>query len=604
MKTNEIFDIDNNIFRKEKNEETNGYLFDSQIETAKKIVYNLLQNTTRRNHVILAAKMQSGKTGVCNSVVNIISQTDLEKEMMVNKYFFITGMNDCGLKKQTVRRVYEQVIGANEDNTYIGKRSKKNLSDNKFFILKNSDLLAYDGIIDNSVIFIDEAHYGSNKKNILTKFLEKHGIDWKNSTAMISRNIYVVSVSATPFDEIISDTKECKQIIELKSTDEYVGVTEFLQNKTIFEANKDDIEEEGEIFEIIADNYQRMKNDSVAGVMIIRTRKFGIIQSDPSINKTFNIFEMTSDGSNIEYKRLDDIMEQLVRKNKFNQTLKKSHIKGVSVKPLKVKPLLVLIKGAFRAGITINRTFKDYVYMVYDYSLKADTTAQALLGRMCGYRPNTNNVQRTHFYINKAFANMYSDWEGDFQNRSKVPCNKLTWEWLPNNYRGNDIEFGTKACGNIEIQLSDKEIKDIIRESQNQKSRVKYMKDKLPHILDKHGITIDYDYIGEAVLSGKNNYTIKTQQKRFESFNENSIVYQFRPYKMKDFMDETGRDTLTHEDLGKKAVFCVLDAEIYPNDVIRGNKRLLIYHVEVGQKKQVPNLRGMYKEHKDTALSL
>ena len=35
--------------------------------------------------------------------------------------------------------------------------------------MKNSDLLAYDGIIDNSVIFIDEAHYGSNKKNILTQ---------------------------------------------------------------------------------------------------------------------------------------------------------------------------------------------------------------------------------------------------------------------------------------------------------------------------------------------------------------------------------------------------------------------------------------------------
>ena len=314
--------------------------------------------------------------------------------------------------------------------------------------------------------------------------------------------------------------------------------------------------------------------------------------------------EMYSAGSNIEYDRLEEAIGQLVYKNHFNQTLKKAHVKGASVSPLKVKPMLVLIKGAFRAGITLNEAFKDYIYMVYDYSLKADTTAQALLGRMCGYRADKAHIDRTHFYINKKFADMYSDWENDFQNRSKVPCNKMTWEWLPNYYTGSDIEFGTKSCGNIEIPLSDDEINTIVNDCKNAKSRVEYMKSKLPSILSRHGVSIDYDYIGEAVLSGKNNYTIKTQQKRFEDFSEDSLVYQFRPYKIKDFMDETGRDVLTHDDLGKKAVFCVLDAEIYPNKVIRGNKRMLIYYVEVAQKKRVPNLRSMYKEHKDTALAV
>ena len=604
MDINKILNVSNDTFRKTINKDDHGYLFDSQIETAKDIVRNLSRNTTRKNHVILAAKMQSGKTGVCNSVVNIISQTELEKEMMVNKYFFITGMNDCGLKKQTLNRVYQQVISATKDNTYVGKRSKKNLDENKFFVMKNSDLLAYDGIIDNSVIFIDEAHYGSNKKNILTQFLEKHGVDWKDTSAMISRNIYIVSVSATPFDEIVSDTKECKKIVELKPTEEYVGVSEFLNSGLVFDADKNDIEEDGEIFDIIDDNYQRMKNDGVAGVIIIRTRKFDIIKADPTITNRFDIMEMYSAGSNIEYDRLEEAIGQLVYKNHFNLTLQKAHVKGVSVSPLKVKPMLVLIKGAFRAGITLNEAFKDYIYMVYDYSLKADTTAQALLGRMCGYRADKAHIDRTHFYINKKFADMYSDWENDFQNRSKVPCNKMTWKWLPNYYNGADIEFGTKSCGNIAIPLSDDEINTIVNDCKNAKSRVEYMKSKLPSILNRHGVSIDYDYVGEAVLSGKNNYTIKTQQKRFEDFSEDSLVYQFRPYKMKDFIAETGRDVLTHDDLGKKAVFCVLDAEIYPNKVIRGNKRMLIYYVEVGQKKRVPNLRSMYKEHKDTALAV
>jgi len=604
MELEKILNVNNNKFRKSLNKEEHGYLFDSQIDTAKDIVRSLSRNTTRRNHIILAAKMQSGKTGVCNSVVNIISQTEIEKEMMVNKYFFITGMNDCGLKKQTLSRLFQQVIGASADNTYVGKRSKKNLSENKFFVMKNSDLLAYDGIIDNSVIFIDEAHYGSNKNNILTKFLEKNGIDWMNPTSMISRNIYIVSISATPFDEIVSDTKECKKIVELNPTKEYVGVTEFINSGLVYDANKDDIQEDGAIFDYIDDNLQRMKNDDVAGAMIIRTRKFDVIKDNKSITDNFDIMEMYSAGSSIEYDKLNSKLSELVSKNRTNKMLKKMSGACVSVSPFKIKPLLVLIKGAFRAGITLNEEFKDYIYMVYDYSVKAETTAQALLGRMCGYRSKDSNISNTHFYINKKYAEMYSDWENDFQNRSKVPCNKMMWEWMPNSYQGNDVELGTKSCGNIAIDLSLDEIKEIIRDSKNAKTRVGYMKNALPHILEKHNIDIDYDYVGEAVLSGKNNYTKGTQRRRFEAFDEDCLVYQFRPYQMKDFIENTGRDKLIREDIGKKAVFCVLDAEIYDDGSIKGNKRLLIYYVEVGQKKRILNLKSMYKAHKDTSLAV
>lgn len=599
----DILNVNNDKFRKSVDKE-HGYLFDSQIETAKNIVKSLIKHTTRRNHVVLAAKMQSGKTGVCNSVVNIITQTNLDKEMMVNKYFFITGMNDCGLKKQTLNRVKEQVIGASDDNIYIGKRSKKNLSENRFFVMKNSDILKYDGTIDNSVIFIDEAHYGSNESNVLTKFLVKNKINWKDSTDLITRNIYIISVSATPFDEIVSDTKKCKQIVDLKPTSEYVGVTEFIKNGVVFDANKDDIVEDGEIFEIIADNYQRMKNDDKIGAMFIRTRKFDVIKNNKFVADTFDIIELWSNGSNIEYNMVNDKMNELIARNEFNKRIKSLSGKAmVYAKPLSIKPILVLIKGAFRAGITIKDIFKDYIYMIYDYSLKADTTAQALLGRMCGYRSDSSNFAVTHFYINKKYADMYSEWENDFQNREKIPCNKIKWDWLPDDYSGSDAELGTKSCGNFEIPLSLGEIRTIIRDSKKYKSRVEFMKVFLPFLLKKNFINIDYDYVGEAVLSGKNNYNKATQDKRFNAFSKDSLVYQFRPYQMKDFIKDTGRDMLTRDDLGKKAVFCVLDTNINSDGSISGNKRLLVYYVAVGLKKSVTNLRSMYKKHKDTALS-
>lgn len=601
----EILKTPNNKFRKTFSKK-HGYLYDSQINTAKNVVANLARTSTRRNHVILAAKMQSGKTGVCNAVVNIISQTELQRYLAVDKYMFITGMNDCGLKSQTLKRVEEQVIGANKDNIYSGLRSKKNLSVNHYFVLKNSDLLKYEGDINNTVIFIDEAHYGSGDKNILSKFLYQHGIDWKDTNDLIKRNIYIISVSATPFDEIVSDTKEVKSIVELKPSKEYVGVSEYLYNGQVMDAEKDDIEEEGVIFDYINDAHQRMVDNGEAGIIIIRTRKFNVIEADPYIKKDFDIYEMYSSGSNIEYETFNEMAKDLIDKNEYNKkvsTMKSSSAIIGGMPKMYVKPLLVLIKGAFRAGITLDSRIKDYVYMIYDFSLKADTTAQALLGRLCGYRDKKSDISNTYIYVNKKFADMYSIWENDFQNRKVVPCSKTTFEWIPNNVKNPLAQIGTKSRGNIAIDLSDKEIREIYQFSSQLKNRVGYMKLKLPDILEKHNIKLKYDYIGEAVLAGKNNYARASQIKRFESFTPDSLVYQFRPYKIKDFVLDTNRDYLTDDDLGKSAVFVVLDATIEDGGLkIGGNKRLLIYNTEVGHKVVCPNLKSLYKVHKDTKI--
>ncbi len=603
----EILQTPNDKFRKTFNKK-HGYLYDSQINTAKDVVANLARKTTRRNHVILAAKMQSGKTGVCNAVVNIISQTSLHRYLAIDKYMFITGMNDCGLKSQTLKRVEEQIIGANKDNIYSGLRSKKNLSPNHYFVMKNSDLLKYEGDINNSIIFIDEAHYGSNDKNILSKFLYAQGINWKDTNDLIKRNIYIVSVSATPFDEIVSDTKEVKSIVELQPSKEYIGVSEFLKNGQVMDAEKDDIEEEGEIFDYINDAHQRMVDDGVAGIIVIRTRKFNVIKSDPYVMKDFDIYEMYSSGSNIEYGVFNEMAKDLINKNEYNKrvdSMTPSKALIGSVPKMYVKPLIVLIKGAFRAGITLDPRIKDYIYMVYDFSLKADTTAQALLGRLCGYRSKRTGVKNTYIYVNKKFADMYSAWEKDFQNRQIVPCSKTTYQWLPNDVKNPMAQIGTKSRGNIAIDLSDKEIREIYQYGSQLKNRVSYMKMALPNILKKHGINLKYDYIGEAVLSGKNNYAKASQVRRFESFTDDSLVYQFRPYKIKDFVLETNRDYLTDDDLGKSAVYVVLDATIENNgQKIGGNKRLLIYNVEVGHKIVIPNIKSLYRKHKDTDLSV
>ena len=576
---------DNDFFRGCLDKNDSAYIYDAQINTARKIVMQLASNVLRTNHVMLLAPMQSGKTATCISVVNIINKSKLYKNMSVNKYFFISGMNDCGLKTQTYERVKSQVIGANDDNICIN--SKKN-NNSKYFVFKNSDLLSYDGILDNSLIFIDESHYGSNEKNVLTQFLVKHGIDWKNTKDLISRNIYIVSVSATPFDELISDRIQSKKMVELDTDDEYVGVSTYLEKDVIFDAEKDDIEEGGAIFDYIMDAHWRMEEKNELGVIIIRTRNFNVIKNDPYVIKNFETFEMYSSGTTIQYNELNDKMELLYKNN------------NESKKNKRIKPLIVLIKGAFRAGITINQKYKDIIYMVYDYSVKADTTAQALLGRMCGYRAHDSHIENTYFYLNKKFANMYSAWENDFQNKDLIPCNKTSWEWVDNGYTRDDVQFGSRPCGNFAINLNDDEVKEIFLLGKGKRNRASLIENRFNELLEKNGYNIKYDYINEVQISGKNHYAKSSQEKRFNSFSEDSLVFQFRPEKIKKFVDDTKRNYLTREDVGKRCVSIVLDAEITDNLNISGNKRLLVYYVEVGQKQMVFSRKGQYKQHKDT----
>lgn len=588
----------NDYFRVTTDKNDPKYIYDNAINCARKIVMQIASNVLRSNHVCVVASMQSGKTSVCNSVVNIINKSKLHKNMAINKFMFISGMNDCGLKDQTYNRVIEQIEDANVDNTYFGKRCKRNLSENKYFVLKNSDLMSFDKPLDNSLIFIDESHYGSNEKNILTKFLVKNGVDWKDTNELIKRNIYIVSVSATPFDELVSDTAVCKKTIELDHDDDYIGVSEFINNEQIFEATKDDIKD-GSIFEYIEDAYYRMNENEEDGAIIIRTRDFDVIKEDKFVDANFNIFEMYASGSKIEYNKLDEMFEQLIQNNRMAKFYEMNGIKHNN------KPLLVLIKGAFRAGITIRERYKDLIYMVYDYSIKSDTTAQALLGRMCGYRSNKENIGKTYFYVNHSFANMYSNWEKNFQNRELIPCDKQKLEWVENGYQGNDVTFGSRSCGNFSINLNDDIIEALYKKCKGKRNRVNIVQGDIDNILNENGYRLNYDYIGEVHMSGKNNYAKSSQDKRFNSFDKDLMVFPFRADKIKKFVEDTNRNYLTKEDVGKTCISLVLDATINENGnelKIGGNKRLLIYYVEVGQKKLIFSRKSQYKPHKDTKL--
>lgn len=583
---------ENDYYRGCLDKSNGNYIYDPQINAAKEIVLHLGGNTLRTNHVVLVAPMQSGKTSTCISVVNIINKAKLNANMHIKRVLFISGMNDCGLKEQTSQRVINQIIDIDKDEVVIG-REKQISYKSKYFILKNSDLLHYKHSLDNTLIFIDESHYGANETNNLTKFFAQNDVNWKNTMDLLKRNIYIVSISATPFSELVSDTVEVKKIVELKPDNDYLGISDFLDKDVVFDAAKDDIEQDGAIFDYIMDAKFRMDDNQEAGAIFIRTRNFNIIKTNDYVKKYFDVFEMDSNGSKIQYDELSSRLNNLVDCN----------LHGTSV----CKPLIVLIKGAFRAGITINSKHKPYIYMVHDFSVKADTTAQAMLGRMCGYRSDAESASKTYFYINKKFADMYSEWSKDFTNRNLIPSSSIAWDWVDSSYEGDDVKFGSKPCGNFAFNISDTDIAALHEFKKHQTKDREKLNKFITNLLIKYGHNIKYDYIGEVHIGGKNNYAKSSQVKRFDSFSDDSLVFQFRPEKIKQFTQDTNRTYLDKTDLGKKCISIVLDTNIYGEGdkiQITGNRRILVYYVEVGQKCRTLVRKKQYQKHKDTNLNV
>jgi hypothetical protein len=573
--------------RKTEDINSEEYIHDFQLDAAKKIVKSFTahiephdEHEARNNHVVLVAKMQSGKTGTCNGVINILRKTDLDKYFNIDKYLYITGMNDNGLHKQTVERLcgdgVGQVVDATENDVCDGDKEISMKPNAKFFVQKNSDLRKNNIKLSNCLIFIDESHFGSNQSNVLTKFLELNGIDWKNDKTLKEKHIYIVSVSATPFDEIISDISDCKTIVELETSEKYIGISEYLDSECIYDAKRTDFRIDKNtgnppIISYIQNTYLNIINNNNKGVIFIRTRD-NKIKNHPLIKNNFKIVELDAKGGSIDYKIVYYDIQAMIDAMSGTQTN---------------KPIIFFVKGAYRAGITLNSIHKDYVYMVYDHSNKPETTAQGLLGRMCGYRKDISSYKNTTFYVNKQHAEDYAEWENDFKVKKNIPTSRV-WLWsddVNTNTDSNENEeykISTKCIGNIEIDLTTEQVERFLSADKNRSiSKKDFAKNELRII----NSDIDFDYFGEAYISGRERYSGSTViTKWFQNFDSDTNCPSYR---------NVDRTELSNKDIGKKIVHVVLDDK---------SKKLLVYRGMLTKKIKIKNTNKLVKPHKNTEL--
>lgn len=417
--------------------------FDNQIDCALDILCTFSNKRPRHNYVVVKGNTQSGKTGVFISLINIIYSMKLYASYLnINKIFYITGDNSVKIKDQTEGSIVDgcfqsiEQMAENGLKVYICKQS--DMKNPSKWMGKQEEKSQYlkvelnpDGTINssNSLIFIDESHYGSSKeKNILPSWLRNGGLSLRNDSNLIKKHVYIISNSATPYTEIESDVMLTKQYVTLKPGKGYKGLWDFnydFVEKDIFGCDSDTVKNYLSKWYRHLSKIEKDKHKIKCAVVRIDNRKFE--RNKSLIGDYFDIKEINSSKGNIDYEAMETIIMSYCNKPYFGRT----KINGTRKK----KFLMIVVKGALRMGVRIEELPKNHIGVIYDFTSGPDNiaaTEQGLWGRICGYRKRSD-YKDTLVCVNKrhgeALLNFYNNEGAEIAKTPFKFLNKVKTEW-------------------------------------------------------------------------------------------------------------------------------------------------------------------------------
>lgn len=405
-------------------------IFENQFEAAREIIEswdNSDVDLKHNRHVILNAQTQVGKTGVYIALIRILKEKAIADQLLLNSnnVFILTGMNENDLKEQMIKDLVKKGDFTKEEATNLVKKNGDMASE----IEKDPTTVK---TLENALIIIDESHYGNKKENnILPKFIDVLGLDQQASETLEKSKIFVVSVSATPFIESVSDPLAIKPSIILKPGPNYWGAAKFIENGNIFQSESkidwvnETLEKE---FKLAIDNYH---GNAMIVLRVASRRKAEVFRDRwESVVSVKDYY-----GHTIDFEKL-----QLILKD-----IKNNREKGKSN-----QPTLVIIVGSMRAGLNFDfgqdfgDGLKPYISAVIDTAQSDPHAAvQGLFGRVCGYYPAT--LPSVKIYTNKEAIEAYKDWIDKGYPRD-------TEQWAKKLKSGS--EFKTQQIKFIEIDLT------------------------------------------------------------------------------------------------------------------------------------------------------
>jgi hypothetical protein len=316
-----------------------------------------------KRHVILTAQMQSGKTGTFHNLVHRMHTSE-----MVRYSVLLCGMSDTQLYEQA----RDDALEYNEPLVDSGRVVVRYLQHFKNFNLPRTtrDIL----------LILDESDRDSKVGSKLDHLLARAGIPINgNSDILEERNIYIVSVSATPFAEysdVVHKNSNAKPIVHLRPGTEYTGIKNNIERGNILPIFN--IRENAREFKAI------VNGDADADTDADTFPKYSILRYDTR-SYSFEMFERFASENNWGLFVVRGNFDNHPDENRYRLDDMNAIL---STRPQ--RPTLILIHGTFRAGIVLSD--KRYIRMVWENSQnpKTDTIVQGLVGRVCGYHNNSH----------------------------------------------------------------------------------------------------------------------------------------------------------------------------------------------------------------------
>jgi hypothetical protein len=350
--------------------------YGNQLEAAENIVSIYKKGIVC--HVLLQANVQSGKTGAYNATIR-----QMHIEGLVDRTYVLCGSSETVLREQA------ELDAIHYNAEYVADGTLSVLFRTAF---KRGRLFTDAGRV---LLVIDESHMDQGNDMQLDMFLQKHGLDMAGTTEFMRDNqIYILSVSATPYAEVASvphALSRHKERVLLSPGPGYYGPGNYLKDGNVFPA-----------FDIATH-----PEEFVALLRAPRNKKkYCLIRVNDK--KERSRMEAIAQRLGIQYRDYNGRTQTIAITAAEALQLNKKRGGKRQIKSLEDVPsvtTLVFLKQRLRAGKVVP---KQHIGFVWEGAAKATTDAlvQGLFGRMCGY---SVPAEPPHIYLPPASLEKRAD---------------------------------------------------------------------------------------------------------------------------------------------------------------------------------------------------
>ena len=322
----------------------------------------IIKQFEKFDYVHLQAQMQSGKTGA-----SLYTAFNLVQNNNFDTFHVLSGISDLDLKNQWIEKIKSHFDSHFESNLQDTKQQKhmkllrQLFSISVYFGKSIKDIKELE-FFRNSLIILDEVHYGSSNDSVISKLFKRLNISsilhGEKCELLDEYNIKILVVTATAanLDSIYnnSDASENWGRVYMEPGPNYTSVLDYYHNHNIYPN-----------FDIKCDNITPVVN------VLNKYKK----------EEKYMIFRAVTQKAHI----ISEVCNALdIPCISYNQ---ESTIKFDDIKPKQFT--CVIIKNKLRVGKELN---KKHICAVFESSLtiNTDTLLQGLFGRICGYNISNN----------------------------------------------------------------------------------------------------------------------------------------------------------------------------------------------------------------------